>query len=133
MPPIRDVQIRLNRLESLLTRQAVAQETDARRPGASADQPAIDGISAVGVERLRALTAEVRERMNSSDLDDLDGITMRLLLDEYRRVFGRVRAAVRATEHSLRQSHATVHESQRYIDRELRHLEQKLRDLEAGD
>lgn len=61
--------------------------------------------------RLRALSAELRSRADSPDIDSIDAVVMHLLLDAYRDAVHRVRTAVQITDEKLRRCTAEIREA----------------------
>lgn len=91
--------------------------------GASPDSTMLRNLlDEIPEDRLRALSAELRSRTGLPELDAVDGLLMRLLLDDYREAVRRFRAATRITEEKLRALSADVREAQHMTQRELDRL-----------
>lgn len=75
-------------------------------------------IQGLPEDRLLALTAELQSRAGNPDIDTVDRLVMRLLLDEYRDAVRRFRAVVRIADQTLRVSSADVQKARRRVQRE---------------
>src|SRR5205085_8691331 len=74
-------------------------------------------LASVPLERIQALTAELRERA-TVDVDDLDGITMRLLLNDYKLAVAHLRAVTNSANARLHNAGYAIHETRKTVQRE---------------
>jgi hypothetical protein len=74
-------------------------------------------LDSVPLERIRALTLELEERSACAQ-DDIDLITMRLLLNDYKAAVTHLRAVTNGTDARLHAAAGEVHDIQKTIRRE---------------
>jgi hypothetical protein len=112
-----DTSLRLKRLEAVLaqagSRSLLSSESDA----------ADVHLDSVLVDRIRQLTAELRER-DGAPIDDIDALAMRLLLNEYRAAVGHLRAVARiaaeridAAPRALKDARRAVHRLEKAVNK----------------
>ena len=107
MSTARDAFQRLARLEQILTHTvAVGGDPDADR-GRTREKQA---------QRIRQLTAELQHTVG--DNDELDAITMRLLLNDYSSLVESLRAMMRLAETSLLSTAGSLRETRRRFDQQ---------------
>jgi hypothetical protein len=85
-------------------------------PASPESDPLRVHLTSVPLERIRALTTELQEPGPSTP-DDIDAITMRVLLNDYRAAVSHLRAVTNGVDSSLH--HAW--EEMRYFQKKLRH------------
>ena len=119
--PVKDFRDRLNAVCQLLARHPRPSPVDPAQSGADSTMLR-NLLDEIPEERLRALSVELRSRTGLPELDAVDGLLMRLLLDDYREAVRRLRAAARITDEKLRALSADVHEARRTTQRELDRL-----------
>ena len=121
--PVKDFRDRLDALCQLLARHPRPSPVDPGQSGVPTDSTMLRNLlDEIPEDRLRALSAELRSRTGLPELDAVDGLLMRLLLDDYREAVRRFRAATRITEEKLRALSADVREAQHMTQRELDRL-----------
>ena len=84
---------RLRRLEQILADATIATVAS---PHGEPD-PAETHLVVVPLDRIRRLTAEL-QRASDDDIDEIDAVTMRILLSDYTLTVGHLRAAARLAE-----------------------------------
>ncbi len=83
------------------------------RPYAEGSTPdAVEYMHGVRLQRIQHLTAQLDERAGC-DIDGVDAVTMRLLLEEYAHALAPLRAAVREDSNALERSAAALRTDQR--------------------
>jgi len=86
--------------------------------GASADtDPGQVHLSSVPLERIRALTLELQDRV-ATTLDDVDAITMRLLLNDYKTAVAHLRAVGNGVDARLQTAAYEIHDIRKTIRRD---------------
>jgi hypothetical protein len=121
--PVKDFRDRAEALCRLLARHPRPAAMGPGQTGASPDSTMLRNLlDEIPEDRLRALSAELRSRTGLPELDAVDGLLMRLLLDDYREAVRRFRAATRITEEKLRALSADVREARHMTQRELDRL-----------
>jgi hypothetical protein len=76
-------------------------------------------LQGVQEDRLRALSTELGSRIRTPEVDEVDGIVMRLLLEDYRDAVRRARTAARMTSEKLHRCTTDLREARRVAQREL--------------
>ena len=108
---------RLRRLERLLTEHATpANDGWARRTDAKASVFLDDSVWQSNVERVRALTRELRAG-EQDGADEVDRVIIRLLLDEYRLALRQLRLAVDGAGQRMDRCRLLLREMQRDVRR----------------
>jgi hypothetical protein len=121
--PVKDFRDRVEAVCQLLARHPRPASTGPAQTGApSASAMLRNLLDDIPEERLRAFTVELRARAGLPELDAVDGLLMRLLLDDYREAVRRFRAAVQITDQQLRALSAEIREAQHMTQRELDRL-----------
>ena len=123
MRPVNDFRDRVDAVCQLLARHPRPSAVDSGQTGVASDATLLRNLlDEIPEDRLRALSAELRSRAGLPELDAVDGLLMRLLLDDYRDAVRRFRAAARIIEEKLLALSADVRESQHLTQRELDRL-----------
>jgi hypothetical protein len=104
-----DTAIRLSQLEQILA------ATAARTASAGSDAAGVH-MSSVPSERIRALTVALDDG-NGRDVDELDAVVMRLLLEEYVTAVSHLRAVARLAAARIDAATAPVREARRAVHR----------------
>jgi paraquat-inducible protein B len=86
---------RLQRLAQILAESKPLPSTSARET-----DPADVHLGSVSLERISRLTAELSQK-TASDIDDIDRLAMRLLLNDYTAAVAHLRAAMRLAEQRM--------------------------------
>lgn len=98
--------------------------SDARLHGdESAPDPA-EHLHRVHLQRIPRLTVQLDDRVGR-DVDGIDAVAMRLLLDEYAAVIDHLRSAVRAHAQTLEGLAATLRTDRRRVHQQLERREQR--------
>ena len=104
---------RLARLDRILSQSPLHVATHA-----TADtDPGQVHLTSVPLERIQALTTELQER-STVDADEVDAITMRLLLNDYKAAVAHLRAVANGADSRLLAVAAELHESRKKLRRE---------------
>jgi hypothetical protein len=104
---------RLARLDRILSQSPLATASHA-----TADtDPGQVHLMSVPLERIQALTLELQER-SATDIDDVDAITMRLLLNDFKAAVAHLRAVANGADARLHTAGAELHESRKRLRRE---------------
>src|SRR4051794_120610 len=74
-------------------------------------------LAGVPLERIRALTLELQERAEATP-DDLDAITMRLLLNDYKSAVADLRAFTNSVDGRLLAAGEDLHRTRKLVHRE---------------
>jgi hypothetical protein len=107
---------RLQRLAQILAEsQAAPGSTPAPDSG-----PTDVHLDSVSLERISRLTSELAQRA-AIDTDDIDRLTMRLLLNEYTAAVAHLRAAARLTEQRMLEATVAIQETRLYLRRRKKH------------
>jgi hypothetical protein len=77
---------------------------------------AVSRIESVPTERIARMTAEVRDG-NRPDIDAIDMLAVRTLLDDYKTAVAQLRAALRITEKRIARAAGPVGEAERILNR----------------
>jgi hypothetical protein len=103
---------RLMRLDRILSQSPlpIAARTAASDP----DQV---HLASVPLDRIQALTVELQER-STVDADDIDAITMRLLLNDYKTAVAHLRAVANGVDARLHAGGQEIHEARKLVRRE---------------
>jgi hypothetical protein len=96
---------RLQRLAQILAESKAPASTSARDT-----DPADVHIANVALERISRLAAELTQNA-PTDIDDIDRLAMRLLLNDYTAAVAHLRAATRLTEQRMAEAHAAIQEA----------------------
>ena len=113
MSPLHRPSARLTRLDRILSQSPPAPVSHA-----SADtDPAQVHLMGVPLERIQGLTAELQER-STTDADEVDAITLRLLLNDYKAAVAHLRAVANGVDARLHVVGAELHESRKTLRRE---------------
>jgi hypothetical protein len=112
------LETRLHRLERLLAEHVPSTHAGTLRRGTAAHVALLaDELPAINVARMKALVDEIDARGKSSDLDGVDRVAIRLLLDDYRAAVGHLRAVVSDADRALSQSNSQLREARRDLQR----------------
>ena len=119
MSPARETAARLLELEQILaqSRNALAADRDA--------DPVALHLADVPVERMRRFTSVLQQGAGGGN-DEIDAVTMRLLLNDYTAAVGHLRAIARVAAAGIDAAAVPVRESQRFVrldDRRAQKLE----------
>ena len=95
----------------------ILNDADTRHNAAAAD-PVDLHLKSVRLDRIRQLTRAVEDRIGLEP-DGLDGITMRLLLDEYTAAVAHLRAVAREAAKRVAGAPAPIKDVGRYLTRQL--------------
>lgn len=112
-----DASQRLTRLARILS--------DARPYGDTPGFDSAEHLSRVRLQRIQHLTAQLDERAGH-DVDDVDAVAMRLLLDQYLGVVVHLRAVAREGAGTLAALAAAVRTERRLVDEQLEQQEKRL-------
>ena len=104
---------RLARLDRILSQSPLQVTTHA----ATDTDPGQVHLMSVPLERIQGLTAELQER-SATDADEVDAITMRLLLNDYKTAVAHLRAVANGADSRLHAIGAELHESRKMVRRE---------------
>jgi hypothetical protein len=74
-------------------------------------------LTSVPLDRIQALTMELQDR-STEDTDEVDAITMRLLLNDYKAAVAHLRAVANGADSRLHAVGAELHESRKTVRRE---------------
>ena len=83
-------------------------------------------LRSVPLERMKQLTGELAQR-DGRDADELDLVTMRLLLEEYTAAVGHLRAVARAAAARVDGAPVPLKQTRKYIHRHLKLLDRRAR------
>jgi hypothetical protein len=115
-----DIRNRLDALQRLLAQHPVVPAIDVTDQSVTAETTLLRSLfDGIPEGRLRALSAEVRSRADVHEIDALDAVVMRFLLDAYRDTVGRVQTAVQISGEKLRRCTADIREAKRLVQRQL--------------
>jgi len=103
---------RLARLDRILS--ASAAPVAARTTDTDPDQV---HLASVPLERIQALTLELQER-SAHVTDEIDAITMRLLLNDFKAAVAHLRAVSNSVDTRLYTAGRDIHESRKVVRRE---------------
>lgn len=103
---------RLTRLDHILSQSPAALPTR----GGDTD-PGQVHLASVPLERIRALTLELQER-SSAPQDEIDAITMRLLLNDYKAAVAHLRAVTNGVGAQLHTASEQISETRKTVRRE---------------
>lgn len=106
---------RLKRLQQML---AQSQSAPPRTAGDDAG-PAELLAASVSTDRIGQLTSEQHERIGAP-VDDIDSVTMRLLLDDYTKAVAILRAIARLAEQRIDSAGVPIEQTRRFVRRELK-------------
>jgi hypothetical protein len=106
---------RLQRLALILAESKPSASASARDT-----DPADVHLDSVPLERIHRLTLELTQRA-SSDSDDVDGLAMRLLLNDYSSAVAHLRAVTRLTERRIADATAPIEDAKLQV----RHREKR--------
>jgi hypothetical protein len=106
---------RLKRLEDILAQSRSAPT----RTGSDGDGPVQLLAATVPTERIGKLTSEQHER-TSEPIDDVDNLTMRILLDDYTEAVAILRAIARLAEQRIANAGVPIEQTRRFVRRELK-------------
>jgi hypothetical protein len=104
-----DASWRLQRLAQILAESKALALTSARD-----DDPADVHIGSAPVERIKRLTAELAQEA-PADIDDIDQLAMRLLLNDYTAAVAHLRAAMRLTERRMAEATVPIQEAELHV------------------
>jgi hypothetical protein len=96
---------RLQQLAQILAESKALASTSARDT-----DPADVHIGSVALERIRRLTAQLTQQA-ATDIDDIDRLAMRLLLNDYTAAVAHLRAAMRLTEQRMAEATLPIQEA----------------------
>lgn len=102
----------------------ILHDSSSRRQTAASD-PVAEHLAALRLDRIQQLAREIELR-SEREPDELERITMRLLLDEYASALAHLRAIAREGARNVEQAPAPLKDVRRYVDRE-REIEAKQR------
>jgi hypothetical protein len=119
----------LQRLEQILAESNAT--LTATRDGTA--DPADVHLASVPLERIRRTTSEL-QLGSGIDIDDVDAVTMRLLLNDYTTAVAHLRAVARLTEQHITAATAPIQETRLLVQRQQKLEEDaaKRRMLEGG-
>src|SRR4030095_1951617 len=104
---------RFSRLERLLAQgTATSGQRDA---SVSQSAPFADQLLAINTARINALIDEIADRCGTGNIDDMDRVIVRVLLDEYRTALGRLRAVASEADRSVRQCQLLFRDATRHL------------------
>jgi hypothetical protein len=110
----RDPSARLQRLESIFALTAVSSSAK------SGDtEPADTLLASVPIDRIRQATLELQRRTTAPD--DLETVTMRLVLNQYMFTVANLRAVTQLAARRIADATACIEQSQQFIRRALKH------------
>jgi hypothetical protein len=116
---------RLNRLAHILHNASI--------PRAAATTDAVDvHLRSVPFDRIRQLTAEI-DRGAEHDVDELDRVAMRLLLEEYVSAVAHLRAVSRIASQRVDSAPGPLKELRMYVHRQTKLRERAQRRAESAD
>ena len=101
---------RLVRLDQILS------QSPAVTPRADAD-PGQVMLASVPLDRIRALTQELRDRPEA-DADDIDALTLRLLLNDYKAAVANLRAVANAADERLHAASGEINDLRKTVRRD---------------
>jgi hypothetical protein len=104
---------RLARLDRILSQSPLNVATHAT----TETDPGQVHLMSVPLERIQALTMELQER-SAADADEVDAITMRLLLNDYKAAVAHLRAVANGVDSRLLAVGAALHQSRKTVRRE---------------
>ena len=104
---------RLARLDRILSQSPLHVATHAPTD----TDPGQVHLTSVPLERIQSLTLELQER-SPADADEVDAITMRLLLNDYKTAVAHLRAVANGVDSRLHAVGAELHESRKTVRRE---------------
>ena len=81
--------------------------------------PADAHLAGVPLERIRRITSELQQR-TGADIDDIDEVTMSLLLNDYRTAVAHLRAVARLAEQGVTAAAASIQEARLFIEGQLK-------------
>ncbi len=122
----RDPSSRLIELERILAESRIAVPSGDHEAGSVAAH-----LAAVPVERLRKMTSSLRAGLNDG-LDDVDALTMRLLLNDYALGVAHLRAIAKTAAARMDEAADLIREGQRFVHREQK-LDARRSAARAGD
>jgi hypothetical protein len=111
---------RLLHLIEMLERLPAAADAGGNGAGA-----AMMHLGRISDDRLRTLTAMLRERISDIDVDVEDALLARLLLDHYTNAIGHLRALSKETDDRLTGVQNTIRDGRRAIELERRRAESR--------
>jgi len=100
---------RLQRLAQILAESKPLPSTSARET-----DPADVHIASVSLERIGRLTAELLAT-TATDIDDIDRLAMRLLLNDYTAAVAHLRAAMRLAEQRMADATLPIEEARLHV------------------
>jgi hypothetical protein len=119
---------RLTRLDEILA------QSPPHQPNRTGDlDPEQARLASVPLDRIGALSAELKQRSDTPQ-DDIDALTMRLLLNDYRTAVAHLRAVANSTEARLRTSGDAINRMTKELRREQEMAEKRAgRDPQTAD
>jgi hypothetical protein len=103
---------RLTRLDRILS----LSQPPVARAAADTDPQQVH-LASVPLERIQALTVELQER-SAAETDEVDAVTMRLLLNDYKVAVGHLRAVANNVDARLRSAAQEIHDKRKAVRRE---------------
>jgi hypothetical protein len=94
--------------------------------------PADAHLAGVPLERIRRITSELQQRAGA-DIDDIDEVTMSLLLNDYRTSVAHLRAVARLAEQGVTAAAASIQEASLFIEGQLKLAEAARREALDAD
>lgn len=111
-----DTSRRLARLAGILN--------DTRPYGEASALDPVEHLHRVRLQRIQGLTAQLDDR-TGHDVDEMDGVAMRLLLDEYAGALAQLRAVAREGAKTLEGVAAVVRKDRSLVDHQLEQQEKR--------
>ena len=106
-----DPSVRLRQLEGILAQARPASHVDRRET----DLVALN-LNRVPMERIRQMTGLLEQRLNH-EIDAVDAVALRVLVNEFADVVGQLRAVTRLTGEQLAEIAGAIKKAQRLVQR----------------
>jgi hypothetical protein len=116
MNPAEEPSQRLERLAQIIAESSLPVATS------EVTNPVDAHIESVPLERIRRLTSELTPG-TASAIDEIDGLTMRLLLNEYSVAVAHLREATRLSVHRIAAAAVPIQETRRRVREQLKGAE----------